>query len=224
MECQFSIEHWQDVLKQAIKMGYRFCSFDDYATGLNDDEFTILLRHDVDVSLGKALRLAEIESSLNVFATYFIRLQSRFYNPEEFINHEIITKLQNLNVEIGLHYDLQYYQEHGNNLHEMLETDVKKLSNLIGRPVRICSSHRPGRISTLNAIDIRRVGLMYEAYEPTFFTRVKYISDSRCHWREGCLCKWLGKVNNLTVLMHPIWWFELEMNKGVILERFKMGD
>ena len=224
IDCQFSITHWQDILKQAIALGYRFCSFDDYAIGPKDNEFTILLRHDVDVSLKKAIRLAKIESNLNIFATYFIRLKSRFYNPETPENRKLINELKEQNVEIGLHYDLQYYQEHGNDPLKMFATDIEKLSNLIDSAVRVCSSHRQRSFSTLKNEDIRRTGIFYEAYEPAFIAQAKYISDSKRHWREGCLCKWLGKEKRLTVLMHPIWWFGQEIDKNVILDRIKKGD
>ena len=223
-DCRFSIEHWREVLERALEMGYRFCSFYDYAAGLKDAELTILLRHDVDTSLEKAIRLARIEGNLGIIATYFMRLHSRFYNPKETSARKLIMKLSQMNVEIGLHYDLQHYQEAGGEPIKVLAEDAEMLGEMVSKPIRICSAHRAGSLPPFNAGDVRRAGLLYEAYEPPFFNKVKYISDSRGQWREGCLCRWLGKVNHLTVLTHPIWWFEQEMDKDAILKQLKDGD
>lgn len=223
-DCCFTVDHWSDIIKEAQRTGYRFCSFDDYAAGLKDAELTILLRHDVDTSLEKAIRLARIEGNLGIIATYFIRIHSRFYNPKETSVRRLIMKLSQMNVEIGLHYDLQHYQEAGGEPIKMLAEDAERLGEMVSKPIRICSAHRAGSLPPLNAGDVRRVGLLYEAYEPPFFTKVKYISDSRGQWREGCLCQWLGKVNHLTVLTHPIWWFEQEMDKDVVLKQLRKGD
>lgn len=33
-------------------------------------------------------------------------------------------------------------------------------------------------------------------------------SDSSAQWREGHFFEWIDKVDQLQVLVHPIWWFK----------------
>ena len=75
MRCAFSLEHYRELLASAREGGYRFVSFD--APPQPGDA---LLRHDVDLSLDAALRMAELESDEHATATYFLMTQSVFYN------------------------------------------------------------------------------------------------------------------------------------------------
>lgn len=223
-ECTFNLVHWRSVLLQALSMGYRFCSFDDYAGGVSATDPTILLRHDVDVSLTRAVRLAELETSLGVWATYFIRLQSRFYQPMDPQSQPQLHRLSEMNVGIGLHYDRRFYEKSGQDEVEMLSRDVAALSRALGRPVEICAAHRSGSLSPLDAPTVKRAGLLHEAYASSFFAEPKYISDSRGSWREGCLCQWLDRAPHLTVVTHPIWWVRPRMDRDRLLVRLGEGD
>ena len=69
---------------------------------------------------------------------------------------------------------------------------------------------------------VKKVGLSYEASHERFMVHRKYISDSGGHWREGCACQWLGIENHLTILTHPIWWFRMEEDPQVILEKLRV--
>ena len=65
----------------------------------------ILLRHDIDLSLEKALKMAEIESQLNLISTYFLRV-NLLYNIFETRNNEIIKRI--LSLDMKLTYSILY--------------------------------------------------------------------------------------------------------------------
>ncbi len=223
-DCDFTIKHWQEILKNALAQGYQFYSFDDCMKNLPLADRTILLRHDVDVSLQMATRLAEIETNLGIRATYFIRLHAHFYQPLTLESFTNLYELCEMNVDIGLHYERQFYEALGKNHVEMLSRDAGILSSIIGKPVTGCAGHRVGASSPFDTATVKNAGLSYEAYAPEFVKNRKYISDSARNWREGCLCQWLGRENHLTVLVHPVWWFEPAARKDQILERIRQGD
>lgn len=222
-DCGFSIDHWRWVLGEALAQGYRFCGFEDAAEGVPPAERTILLRHDVDVSLETAARLAVTEAEVGIGATYFVRLHARFYRPLEPDALRHLYRLRDRGADIGLHYERQFYQAAGGDHEQMLAQDAGTLGGIIGRPVRGCARHL-GVFPSFDAAAVKRAGLAYEAYEPQFVERRKYISDSARHWREGCLCRWLGREKHLTVLMHPVWWFEPAELWDRILQRIREGD
>src|SRR5213593_3505306 len=60
---------------ELAQRNYDFASFESPPAGHH-----VLWRHDVDFSVHRALRLAEIEAEAGVRATYFMYPRSQFYN------------------------------------------------------------------------------------------------------------------------------------------------
>ena len=63
-----------------LKEDYNFTCFSKIKFSNEPIEKKVLLRHDIDLSLEKALEMAEIEAELGVPAVYFLFLRSPFYN------------------------------------------------------------------------------------------------------------------------------------------------
>ena len=57
MICRFDLDHYRELLTAAVAGGYRFAFFDTAPK-----EGTVILRHDVDLSLDAALQMAEVEA------------------------------------------------------------------------------------------------------------------------------------------------------------------
>jgi hypothetical protein len=223
-KCEFSIAHWRCVVQSAQDAGYRFYSFSDWIEAPNHPERSIILRHDIDVSPELAVHQAKAEIELGVRATHFIRLHAKLYDAQSPSSQKHLKELSRLDVEIGLHYEPQFYQSVNGNAAEMLAEDVRSLNKIIGKKITGGGAHRVGTYPSLDAAAIKSAGLRYDAFTPEFVKERKYISDSARNWREGCLCQWLGKVNHLTVLTHPIWWFNPADIKDDLLERLRRGD
>ena len=58
----------------------------------------IVLRHDVDRCMSRALHIAEIEASYGIFSTYYFRIP-RTWKPEQ------ITRFSKMGHEVGFHYE-----------------------------------------------------------------------------------------------------------------------
>ncbi|HSP71754.1 MAG TPA: hypothetical protein VLN26_05245, partial [Gaiellaceae bacterium] len=67
MTCEFSLRHYEELVRAAQEGGYRFACFDR-----EPREGDLLLRHDVDLSLEAALELARVEAEAGARATYFL--------------------------------------------------------------------------------------------------------------------------------------------------------
>lgn len=81
---------------------------------------------------------------------------------------------------------------------ERLRRDGNVLIAILDHLVIGCLAHLPARHMTIGMPEARKAGPAYEAYGDPFIRDRRYISDSSMHWREGCLCQWLGKVDHLT--------------------------
>ena len=64
---------------------------------------TVILRHDVDLSLDAALRMAELEHDAGASATYFLMTESVFYNLDSSEGVAAIARLRELGHRVALH-------------------------------------------------------------------------------------------------------------------------
>lgn len=75
MTCAFSLEHYRELLEAAKAGGYRFAGFDR-----PPEPGDLIIRHDVDLSLDAAVRMAEVEAEAGARSTWFLMTRSVFYN------------------------------------------------------------------------------------------------------------------------------------------------
>lgn len=179
-----------------------------------------LIRHDVDVSLDRALVLAEREAAWGVAATYHIMIDSPLYEVRSERSIAAIGAIADLGHEVGLHYDVvarktvdadSAVREHD------IDVACRVLEEIVERPVRSLSFHRP----TPDVIGgpLRIAGRVSATASELFGW---YLSDSRGRWREGNPLDSLTKPRGdmLQILIHPIWWGEGNEPPGVRLREF----
>lgn len=76
MKDGFSYKDYVRLLSELEKAGYSCAAFPAAEELLKRNKKFVLMRHDVDMDLGKALELAEIEKSFGILATYFFMLRT----------------------------------------------------------------------------------------------------------------------------------------------------
>ncbi len=179
MSCTFDLGHYAELLDAARAGGYRFAAFD--APPRPGD---LLLRHDVDLSLDAALRLAELERSHGATATYFLMTESVFYNLASREGAGAIARLRDLGHRVGLHA-------------------VYPNAALDERFDPVVAWHNPDPEYMSSAIT-GAVNVMQHGY----FDPATYRSDSNQHWRSGCPHEELraGAFPWLQLLIHPEIW------------------
>ena len=98
MSCAFDLDHYRELLDAAIAGGYRFAFFEG-----EPREGDVILRHDIDLSLDAALRMAELEADAGAGATYFLMTGSVFYNLGSEEGERALGRLRELGHRVGLH-------------------------------------------------------------------------------------------------------------------------
>jgi len=179
MSCAFELTHYRELVQAAGAGGYRFASFEEPA-GPGD----LLLRHDVDLSLEAALRMAELEAEEGASATYFLMTESVFYNLASTEGVAAIARLRELGHRVGLHA-----------VHPRVVLDE--------RFDPVVAWHNPEPAYMTEPID-GAVNVMQKGY----FDPVTYRSDSNQRWRSGCPHEELraGAFPWLQLLTHPEIW------------------
>ncbi len=182
MNCRFDLVHYREILEAAKAGGYRFAAFGD-----GPAEGELLLRHDVDLSLDAALRMAEVEADAGAAATYFLMTESVFYNLASKEGVGAIERLRSLGHHIALHA-------------------VYPHADMDDRFEPVVAWHNPDP-DYMTVPIAGAVNVMGDRY----FTPVTYRSDSNQHWRAGCPHGELAERSFpwLQLLTHPeIWAFE----------------
>ncbi|QNL20892.1 hypothetical protein HZR84_02680 [Hyphobacterium sp. CCMP332] len=185
-------------------------SFDEW-----EGEKCFLLRHDVDLSLLSALKLAEIEQSEGVNATFFILVSCRTYNCLSKPSVELIKKIHSLGHEIGLHFDPSIYPE--NNLEKEMKLEALILERIIDKKIQSISLHNP---SVHNQWPEFKGYL--NAYDKRIFSDDRYLSDSRMDFRGKNPFEFIKKVKDrpIQVLTHPMHYTESGENYDKIIPEY----
>ena len=197
----FTLENYKKILKLAISK-FEFTTYDN----LHLENF-ILWRHDCDFSLNRALKLAKIENSLGIQATYFINIHSEFYNVFEKSQTQKIFELLNLNHKIGLHFDTAYYNITSEaELSDKISWEANLLRRMFDFNIDVFSFHNPDKFAL--SCEATRYGGLINCYSKWFKKNVSYCSDSNGYWRHKRLEDIIRDPNiqKLHVLTHPGWW------------------
>lgn len=211
----FSFNHYRDIMKSINNNGYKAVTFyEEY------DSKQVLVRHDVDIDLDAALEMAKIENEENIRATYYIWINSPFYNVFEKRYSNIIREILSLGHDIGLHFDETAYEiSCEEDILKLIEKECEVLNLYFQIDIKSVSFHRPSKYVLENDLEL---GKYVNTYSKKFFKEYKYISDSNGIWREGCACNLFNenKEERVQLLTHPIWWKEKHVDGDVRLTNY----
>lgn len=204
---RFIYTDYLDYLERLRAAGYVLSPFEAPPTPAP----SALIRHYIDVSPVKALKMAQMESTHQVRATYFVLLTSRFYNLLERENEQAIRAVCKLGHEVGLHFDFSKYGASLSlaELQDAVFYESGILSRVLeGRPIHSISWHIPMKEYLGKDIPLfSDAGELKNAYSSQYFYRYKYISDSMMRWRETPEQMVApSQYPRLQILTHPIWY------------------
>lgn len=209
----FTQMEYRDLL-QKTKEQYRFCGYDD-----EDASPAVVLRHDLDTSVHRALAIAEIEAELGIVGHYFLFPRSLYYN---LLNPEIkklVFLILGMGHKMALHFDVSMEYE-ATDFHNLLNREKSILEGEFSAPVHAVSFHLAGNFSSRLPKE-RSICGMFNAYSEHMQKHYKYVSDSNGVWRFD---HWNDLINaqkfpRLHVLTHPEWWTPQEMTPRQRLQR-----
>lgn len=193
-------------LVNTLKKDYSFTCFSNIKFSNEPIEKKVLLRHDVDLSLEKALEMAEIEYKLGVSATYFLYLRSPFYNIFAIKEEKIIQRIIELQHKIGLHFDFAKYEDPSiSQMSLQIKREIEFMQNFYNIKLDAVSFHRPLPLEFFSKLELSNCP---HVFEPVFVDNFKYLADSRGVWRYGhpLDSKEYAEKKNMHILIHPIWW------------------
>jgi hypothetical protein len=195
--CEFDLAHYRELLEAAKAGGYRFAGFD--APPQAGD---LLLRHDVDLSLHAAVRLAEVEVEAGAWSTWFLMTRSVFYNLDSREGEHAVARLRELGGRIAHHA-------------------VWPSVDLDERFEPVVAWHNPDPEYMSTPVEGATSVMMSPWFDPDH-----YRSDSNQHWRHGCPHDALerGEFEWLQLLIHPEIWVYDGQSMAETMQSFLDAD
>lgn len=204
----FTEKNYKKLVKIA-KKNYQFATYQNY----KDFDNFIIWRHDVDSSVHRAKKIAQIDKDEGILSTFFFLLHSEFYNVLEKEIRNLILEIAAIGHHIGIHFDVHFYENlTEKNLKEHLLFEKKIFEELFSQKINVFSFHNPTeKILKWNKETYQG---MVNAYNFIFRKDVHYVSDSNGYWRfqrlEDVLT--IQRPSRLQVLTHPEWWQQTLMS------------
>lgn len=206
---EYTYSAYKGLMRKLRTNGYtpiRFCDVSD------DVEFPAIIRHDVDMDLKEAVKLANIEKEEGIRSTYFVLLTSEYYNLLAGDNFRCAREMLELGHEIGLHFDITAYNK-DLSIDEVggaLKKEIELLEHILDIHVKSISWHIPRQDLLGKHLDFLDEMKIWNAYDPYFYSGYKYVSDSMMRWREP-VEEYIEKkeYQKLQILTHPIWYREV---------------
>lgn len=169
---------YESLCEAIIDAGYKVVTLGNYLE--TPVSTSIILRHDIDRQPENALRIAQIENSFGLTATYFIRAVPGVFSQR------IVNALSELGHEIGYHYEV-LSKTNGNKemALELFERELNQLRQFA--PVVTAAAHGSPLSKWNNQelwqfADPKDFGLTGEAYQDIDYSQVAYYTDTGRAW------------------------------------------
>lgn len=198
----FSFEEYLEILRAFSGRWSSFCSI---------NENFVIMRHDVEFSIDRALAIGELEYKQGVSSTFNFQVCCDTYNVSSPGNSKAIRELSEMGHHIGLHFYVSHIiQKDWQSLENELDRQKRLLNAATGLTIDRFSFHRPKKWMLSELRSDRWCDLINE-YGDSFFEfsdkpeDIKYFADSRHAWDYGHPLDYVNSTK-IQVLTHPDEW------------------
>ncbi|MEA1931142.1 MAG: hypothetical protein U9O06_06300 [Euryarchaeota archaeon] len=176
---EYRLDSYERLLRSFGAAGYEFTPFDPAEPPAEGE---ILLRHDVDLSIDRALAMAERERALGIRSTYCFLLSAPAYDLTRPQNVRVLQRISKLGHEIALHFDTHTYwaaddEPSAESIAAKVTEELAVLGRLVGEEPSTASFHIPPSWVLDRAFEA-----FTNTYAPPFFSEIDYRSDSSQKW------------------------------------------
>lgn len=202
LDIPFTLRGYRTLLNELQGIG----EFVD-AKNFLEAENSIFLRHDVDISLNRALAMAKVEADLRIASTYFINLHSTHYNVLEASQNKLLAQILDLGHCIGIHLDARFHEAKSEvEVSFALEREAYVFSNFFGVNPEVFSFHDPSKEHI--ALGLEAIGGLVNTYSSIWQSNSTYLSDSNGYWRHKSPADVIRdhSLRPIQILIHPEWW------------------
>jgi hypothetical protein len=208
---RFDTASYERLLRRVLDAGRPFIGFDD-----REVREGVVLHHDVDLSLDRALAMARLEATLRIDGTYCVQMDLPIHDTSTVTFAQTVRTLSQLGHEVGLRFDPRIHWEEPPSdaaIRRRIDDRREVLSRLIGESVEVVSLRRP--TERLRRLELE--GAINACRRPDV-PGYRRVSD-----REWVGCEPLaeGVPARFRLLVHPGLWHPVERSESEILETYR---
>lgn len=184
----------------------------------------VVVRHDIDLSLERAVAVGAVEAEVGVRATFLVMVDSPLYDLDSAAARAALAELRDQGHHVGLHMDLGPRGERAGLALDDVRPEVQacreRLEAVLGEDVRAISFHRPADPLVAALAPVAEVCGMVNAYAAPLMRC--YLADSAGAWRHGDPRPVLRDppCETVQLLVHPFWWGDEHLSAADRLEAF----
>jgi len=199
--------------KNIIRLIQQHLPIIDFADVKNTTSQYCVIRHDIEFSIDRALKLAEVEKELGICTTYTVQLRNNTYNALSEKNIDAVHRIKDLGHCIALHQNPPYMPE--KDLKKYVLKDIETLEHYYGFDIDRYAFHRPKQEQLAMYLQIpgkincydRKYFHYFQGNTPNL--NVTYLADSNHQWKYGHpIAIDFNKVKKLQLNTHPYSWTE----------------
>ena len=200
--------------KNLIEIIRKHLSIIDFSEVSNNTKRFCVLRHDIEFSIDRALKLATLENEIGIESTYTVQLRNNTYNALSEKNITAIQEIKKLGHKIGLHQNPPIMPK--SKLVDYILKDIETLEYYYKFEIDRFAFHRCGSNPQLLEWYVQ-VPNKINCYDRKFFhyfkgtkpqnLNVLYLADSNHQWKYGYPLDFdFSKIDKLQLLTHPFSW------------------
>lgn len=183
MNLDFTLERYAQLCETVQSLSCPVMTVKQFLEAGQPQNFVVVLRHDVDRALPSAIRMANLEATYGIYATYYMRTTRAVFRPLE------IRHLSQLGHEIGYHYEV-LAKARGNTQQAItiFEQELEQFRQIA--PVDTISMHGSPltpwhNLDLWQTYDFKDYSLMGEAYLSINYSNLYYFTDTGRSWDAG---------------------------------------
>ncbi len=209
----FTHRNYLDLLAYVQALGQRIVPFRDLPLSGS----YVILRHDIDFSIPKAIEMADLDRQAGVRSTFFVLLTAPYYNALSEEGLRDLRQITGMGHEMGLHYDCTGFDQLApHQQKQRVDCLVACLEDHLGIQVSSISQHKPTESNVKPEIP----GYV-DAYSRPFFKDIAYVSDSRMMFRVPDLRAFFRDHPRSQALIHPIWWHAQPKTRAEVFDSIR---
>jgi len=198
----YSLPAYGAMLQSLQREGWTHRSLADLVDSGGRD---LYLRHDIDAELYLLEPFLDAERASGATATYFLMLESPFYNLASPEGRRIVRRIGADGHAFGLHFFGELHADlTPDQLAEEIHGQTDYLGRAVGADVGVFSFHQP----TQPMLDLQlAIPGLVNTYHAETMRDLTYVSDTNMGWRPAPPHELLvGDVRRAQMLVHPLWW------------------
>ena len=177
----FTLTKYDELCQTMVSSEYVLLTVHNYLTQDNFNK-CIILRHDVDRAIARALKMAQLEHEYGIASTYYFRHKKDVFRPD------IMRKIADMGHEIGFHYEvMDKAKGDAEKAIEIFERELEEMRS-VAEVTTVCMHGNPlaswSNRDLWEEYDLNDFGIIGEPYLSLDYNEILYLTDTGRTWAD----------------------------------------